>query len=51
MSTLTTEIKEPRTQLIAMADEFGAEIPVGPFALVGDDSIGRGIVETLAGQR
>ena len=35
--------------LTAMADEFGGEIPVGPFALIGDDSIGRGIVETLAG--
>jgi L-ribulose-5-phosphate 4-epimerase len=37
--------------LTGMADEFGAEIPVGPFALVGDDSIGRGIVETLTGHR
>src|SRR6201995_390694 len=37
--------------LTAMADEFGGEIPVGPFALIGDDSIGRGIVETLSGQR
>jgi L-ribulose-5-phosphate 4-epimerase len=37
--------------LTAMADEFGGEIPVGPFALVGDDSIGRGIVETLSGHR
>jgi L-ribulose-5-phosphate 4-epimerase len=37
--------------LTAMADEFGAEIPVGPFALIGDDSIGRGIVKTLAGHR
>ena len=37
--------------LTAMADEFGGEIPVGPFALIGDDSIGQGIVETLAGQR
>ena len=37
--------------LTAMADEFGAEIPVGPFALIGDDSIGRGIVQTLAGHR
>jgi L-ribulose-5-phosphate 4-epimerase len=37
--------------LTAMADEFGGEIPIGPFALVGDDSIGRGIVETLAGHR
>jgi L-ribulose-5-phosphate 4-epimerase len=35
--------------LTAMADEFGGEIPIGPFALIGDDSIGRGIVETLAG--
>ncbi|MFC5766677.1 L-ribulose-5-phosphate 4-epimerase [Actinacidiphila bryophytorum] len=37
--------------LTAMADEFGAEIPVGPFALIGDDSIGRGIVGTLKGHR
>jgi L-ribulose-5-phosphate 4-epimerase len=37
--------------LTAMADEFGAEIPVGPFALIGDDSIGKGIVETLTGHR
>ena len=34
-----------------MADEFGGEIPVGPFALIGDDSIGRGIVETLRDHR
>jgi len=33
--------------LTMMADEFGGEIPVGPFALIGDDSIGRGIVDTL----
>ncbi|QNE21962.1 L-ribulose-5-phosphate 4-epimerase [Kribbella qitaiheensis] len=37
--------------LTAMADEFGGEIPVGPFALIGDDSIGQGIVATLAGSR
>ncbi|GHB67146.1 L-ribulose-5-phosphate 4-epimerase [Streptomyces cirratus] len=37
--------------LTAMADEFGAAIPVGPFALIGDDSIGMGIVETLQGHR
>ncbi len=37
--------------LTAMADEFGGEIPLGPFARIGDDSIGRGIVETLAGHR
>jgi L-ribulose-5-phosphate 4-epimerase len=33
--------------LTMMADEFGGDIPVGPFALIGDDAIGRGIVETL----
>ena len=37
--------------LTAIADEFGGEIPVGPFAIIGDDSIGRGIVETLRGHR
>ena len=37
--------------LTAMADEFGGEIPIGPFALIGDDSIGRGIVETLRASR
>jgi len=37
--------------LTAMADEFGGEIPLGPFARIGDDSIGRGIVETLDGHR
>jgi L-ribulose-5-phosphate 4-epimerase len=37
--------------LTAMADEFGGSIPVGPFALSGDEEIGRGVVETLAGTR
>jgi L-ribulose-5-phosphate 4-epimerase len=37
--------------LTMVADEFGGEIPVGPFAVIGDDSIGRGIVETLSGHR
>jgi L-ribulose-5-phosphate 4-epimerase len=37
--------------LTAMADEFGGEIPVGPFALIGDEEIGRGIVETLRSHR
>lgn len=37
--------------ITAMADEFGGEIPVGPFAIIGDDSIGRGVVETLTGHR
>ena len=37
--------------ITAMADEFGGEIPLGPFALIGSDEIGRGIVSTLAGHR
>jgi L-ribulose-5-phosphate 4-epimerase len=37
--------------ITAMADEFGGDIPVGPFAIIGDDSIGRGVVETLRGHR
>jgi L-ribulose-5-phosphate 4-epimerase len=43
---------EPIPCVITMAaDEFGGEIPVGPFAIIGDDSIGRGIVETLSSSR
>ena len=37
--------------LTMMADEFGGPIPVGPLAIIGDDSIGRGIVDTLRGHR
>lgn len=37
--------------LTMMGDEFGGEIPVGPFAIIGDDSIGRGIVDTLKESR
>ena len=37
--------------LTAMADEFGGEIPLGPFALIGSEDIGRGIVDTLRGHR
>ena len=37
--------------MTAMADEFGGEVPVGPFALIGDEDIGRGVVETLQGHR
>lgn len=37
--------------ITGMADEFGGEIPVGPFAIIGDESIGEGIVETLSGHR
>ena len=36
--------------MTAIADEFGGEIPVGPFALIGDEEIGRG-VETLESHR
>jgi L-ribulose-5-phosphate 4-epimerase len=43
---------EPVPCVLTMcADEFGGEIPVGPLAVIGDDSIGRGIVETLDGSR
>ena len=37
--------------ITGMADEFGGPIPVGPLAIIGDDSIGRGIVETLQNHR
>ena len=37
--------------LTMMADEFGGDVPIGPFALIGDDSIGSGIVDTLQGSR
>ncbi len=37
--------------LTMMADEFGGDVPIGPFALIGDDSIGRGIVDTLKDSR
>jgi L-ribulose-5-phosphate 4-epimerase len=44
--------REPIPCVLTMvADEFGGEIPIGPFALIGDDSIGRGIVETLRASR
>jgi len=43
---------EPIPCVLTMAaDEFGGDIPVGPFALIGDDSIGRGIVDTLRASR
>ncbi|MEY9848687.1 L-ribulose-5-phosphate 4-epimerase [Streptacidiphilus sp. MAP5-3] len=37
--------------ITAMGDEFGDDIPVGPFALIGDHSIGEGIVATLKDHR
>ena len=43
---------EPIPCVLTMAaDEFGGDIPVGPFAMIGDDSIGRAIVETLRTSR
>jgi L-ribulose-5-phosphate 4-epimerase len=51
-ATAWAAVGEPIPCVItAMADEFGGEIPVGPFALIGSDEIGRGIVSTLAGHR
>lgn len=37
--------------LTMQADEFGGDIPVGPFALIGNEAIGEGIVSTLRGSR
>jgi L-ribulose-5-phosphate 4-epimerase len=37
--------------LTALADEFGGDIPVDPFARIGDEEIGAGIVATLADSR
>ena len=37
--------------LTAMADEFGGEIPIAPFARIGDEEIGRAVVDTLASHR
>jgi len=51
-ATAWAAIGEPIPCVItAMADEFGGEIPIGPFALIGSDEIGRGVVATLAGHR
>jgi L-ribulose-5-phosphate 4-epimerase len=37
--------------ITAMGDEFGGPIPVGPFALIGGEEIGKAVVGTLAGSR
>ena len=37
--------------ITGQADEFGGDIPIGPFAIIGDESIGEGIVATLANHR
>ncbi|HEY5471788.1 MAG TPA: L-ribulose-5-phosphate 4-epimerase [Candidatus Limnocylindrales bacterium] len=49
-ATAWAALREPiPCVLTMMADEFGGDVPIGPFALIGDDSIGRGIVDTLQG--
>ena len=37
--------------LTMMADEFGGEIPIAPFARIGDEEIGKAIVATLSNHR
>lgn len=37
--------------LTGQADEFGGDIPVGPFARIGGEEIGIGIVQTLRSSR
>lgn len=37
--------------LTAIADEFGGDIPLGPFARIGGEEIGKGVVDTLRGSR
>lgn len=37
--------------ITAMADEFGGEIPVGPFAPIGGEQIGQAVVAILSGHR
>jgi L-ribulose-5-phosphate 4-epimerase len=37
--------------ITAMADEFGGEIPIGPFAPIGGEEIGRAVVTILSGHR
>jgi len=51
-ATAWAAVGEPIPCVLTMiADEFGGPIPVGPFALIGDEEIGHGIVDTLAGSR
>jgi L-ribulose-5-phosphate 4-epimerase len=44
-------VEEIPCVITGMVDEFGGAIPIGPFAIIGDESIGEGIVETLRGHR
>jgi L-arabinose isomerase len=44
------QVAEQSQGVVALL-QAASDIPVGPFAIIGDDSIGRGIVETLGGHR
>ncbi|WP_345800454.1 class II aldolase/adducin family protein [Microbacterium sp. AZCO] len=37
--------------LAIIAEEFGGPVPTGPLTLADDDSLGRGVVDALAGRR
>lgn len=51
-ATAWAACREPIPCVITgMADEFGGDIPVGEFSVIGDESIGRTIVATLTGER
>ena len=51
-ATAWAALGEPIPCVLTMiADEFGGEVPIGPFALIGDESIGEGIVATLRESR
>lgn len=54
-STFATAFAAARKTIPCMltmtGDEFGGEIPIGPLAIIGDDSIGEGIVSTLSSSR
>lgn len=54
-STFATAFAAARKPIPCMltmtGDEFGGEIPIGPLAIIGDDSIGEGIVSTLNSSR
>jgi len=43
--------KEIPCALTAIADEFGGPVPVGPYAAIGEEEIGRAIVECIGDSR
>ena len=49
--TISPEARIHPAAVVEPGAVIGAGCVVGPFALIGDDSIGRGIVETLSGSR